>query len=101
MRFHRCVVVLFGCLGLSSCATQMAVNMAQGNPAGVNRNAPNYNSAPPNPAFYALVPLTIPFDLATLPIQFLLTNSQGGQFTATPVAPPPQAPPQQQGPPPQ
>jgi hypothetical protein len=102
LRLFALAAVAIACsLAFPACATQSVVNMAQGNPAGASRTQPNYQSAPPNPAFYALVPLTLPFDLVTLPFQFIFVNSQGGQFTATPVAQPQQQssqPPQNYGP---
>ena len=33
----------------------------------------------PNPAYYAFFPLTLPFDIATLPIQIAIEESMGGK----------------------
>src|SRR5665213_415367 len=94
--FTALLLPLVCCFAMTSCATQSAINAAQGNPTGALPNQPGYRNAPPNPAYYALVPLAIPFDLLTLPIQFVSMNAQGGQFPTTSVSqPPPYTPPQQ------
>jgi len=56
-------------LGLfSSCATSEMLARAQGRPGPMD--PPNSRPLPPNPAYYALVPLVFPFDLVFWPVQY-------------------------------
>jgi hypothetical protein len=57
-------------IGLNGCATYSAIQDARGHPESTlwmwdDSNQPT----PPRPAYYALVPLTIPVDVATSPLQ--------------------------------
>jgi len=76
-------------LALSSCASTDMMAKAQGVPGPLD--PPTQPRTKPNPAYYALVPIVLPFDIATLPIQYIYLHTNRPQYTP--------APPPQQGPP--
>jgi hypothetical protein len=64
-----CPLVFVGmALSFASCATQDVMAKASGQPGPLA--PPNQPPSNPNAAYYALVPLTVPFDLLTWPIQY-------------------------------
>ncbi len=59
-------------IGSNGCLTQSTIKYAEGNPTYAWIGAPSGDVAPdntPKPAYYALLPLTIPADIVTAPIQ--------------------------------
>lgn len=59
------------CLQMTGCfATLSATNRAQGEHTFKSPFGKEQRELKPAPAFYALYPVTIPFDIATFPIQF-------------------------------
>lgn len=74
---------------LSSCATQDMIAKAQGRPGPLD--PPNQPPTNPNPGYYALVPVVLPFDLVAWPFQYWYLSSRGPQYTGVP---------EQSGPPP-
>ncbi len=77
------VCVVFPLL-VSSCATQDMIAKANGRPGPLD--PPNQPPTKPNPAYYALVPLVLPFDLVAWPFQYLYVQNR---VQYGPVAPPP------------
>ena len=68
-RLLPCLAVLFSLgAGLSGCATIVATEAARPVPPSPERPHPTRLNA----AYYALLPVTIPFDLVTLPIQIVV-----------------------------
>lgn len=59
---------------VSSCATQDMIAKAQGRPGPLD--PPNLPPTKPNPAYYALVPLVLPFDLVAWPFQYLYVQNR-------------------------
>lgn len=68
----RFAPLLLAVLSLSSCATTTMVDRANGRPAPMD--PPNLPPGPPNPAYYALIPLVLPFDLLAWPFQLGYLN---------------------------
>jgi hypothetical protein len=72
------LAVLLVCL--NGCMTGTVVNHARGTWQGpfiegtksVDQNGKTIQAQKPNPAYYALVPLTVPFDIVTSPFQLVL-----------------------------
>ena len=81
------LAVLTSVLG-TSCMSPDMIAHAEGKAPPSDPQGPPYNA---QPAYYALVPLVLPLDLITLPVQYFYFHSGNG-------APPPQS--QQQVPPP-
>jgi len=81
------LAVLTSVLG-TSCMSLDMIAHAEGKAPPSDPQGPPYNA---QPAYYALVPLVLPLDLITLPVQYFYFHSGNG-------APPPQS--QQQVPPP-
>jgi hypothetical protein len=78
--------LLFGTAAFfSSCATQDVIAKASGQPGPLD--PPSQPPSKPNAAYYALVPLTVPFDLLTWPIQYFYLQ---GRDQSGPSGPPPQ-----------
>ncbi|MGH8047008.1 MAG: hypothetical protein ACREKL_07155 [Chthoniobacterales bacterium] len=66
----------------SSCMSLDMVAHAEGKAPPTDPHGQPY---PPQPAYYALVPLVAPLDLITLPIQyFYFRGKQAGEMQATP-----------------
>ena len=61
-------------LTLCSCATSQTIARAEGRP-GPN-DPPGAPIPPPNPVYYALVPLVLPFDMVTWPIQYFVMGDR-------------------------
>ena len=74
--------LMFGAMALSfsSCATQDMIAKAQGLPGPLD--PPNQPPTKPNPAYYALVPLVLPFDLVAWPFEYFYMQNR------TPSGPP-------------
>jgi hypothetical protein len=68
-------IMLFGLLvGSNGCMTQSTIQNARGHPEKAwIRSDPNTIPDPtqPKPAYYALVPLTVPADIITSPVQLV------------------------------
>ncbi len=58
-------------LAFSSCITSDVIAKAEGNPPTLRSVQRSYQPEPPQPAYWLLVPLTIPIDVITLPGQFI------------------------------
>jgi len=91
--------LIFGVIAmvaLNSCATQDMIAKAQGYPGPLD--PPNQPPVKPNPAYYALVPVVLPFDLVAWPFQYWYLNNRP-QYVGVPepTGPPPGY---YQGPPP-
>ncbi len=71
-------------LSLSSCATQTMIARAQGQPAPMD--PPNLPPGNPQPGYYALVPLVLPFDLLFWPFEYFYMKEN----QPAPAGPPPQ-----------
>lgn len=88
-------------MALCSCASSDMIAKANGTPGPLD--SPNQPPTNPNPMYYALVPVVLPFDLVAWPFQyFYLQNRQQPQYTGVPQQGPTQPPPQryqQQAPP--
>lgn len=69
---HPSVILLcaLAVASLSSCATSEMISRAQGQPGPMD--PPNLRPPPPMPGYYALVPLVLPFDAVTWPIQLAM-----------------------------
>ncbi len=61
-------------VGLSGCMTTDLVARAQGNPPPSDPYGPPYQA---QPGYYLLVPLAMPLDLITFPIQFFQQQQAG------------------------
>lgn len=85
----KCLIypLVFGAIALSfsSCATQDMIAKAQGAPGPLD--PPTQPPSKPNPAYYALVPLTLPFDLIFWPVEYFYMQGR------TPSGPGPGSPP--------
>lgn len=64
---------LIACGLLSACATMTVTRRAQGSYFIRPRTETPLS---PNPFFYALVPLTVPFDIVTAPLQLIIFTTQ-------------------------
>lgn len=63
-----CGVVAFVCVSQTSC-TMMAIHAAQGNKiSGVLPHLEEGKERKPNPAYYLLLPATVPLDIVFVPI---------------------------------
>jgi hypothetical protein len=69
MKMFRLMVVGFALAALCGCATSRAVSAAKGEPY-YNKDG-QYIERTAQPAYYLLVPLTIPLDVAFGPIEIL------------------------------
>lgn len=64
-------------LSVSGCVTQQMISRAQGVPGPMD--PPNAPVGPPQPAYYALVPLVLPLDLIAGPFELAaMANRQSG-----------------------
>ena len=88
----RFVLPLLGAaaLALSSCASTDMMAKAQGVRGPLD--PPNQPPTKPNPGYYFLIPVVLPFDIATLPIQFVYLHSRTQPVYL--AAPQPQAQPE-------
>lgn len=59
------------CLNFTSCTTLMVTDRITG-----NYETRNWEIGKPNPYFYAVLPFSLVFDLATSPIQMLWLGAQ-------------------------
>ncbi len=84
--------LLAGAMALSGCVSTDMMAKAQGRPGPLD--PPNQPPMKPNPGYYALVPVVLPFDLITLPIQYIYLQNR--RAPRPPMPPPQQQPPQQQ-----
>ncbi len=57
----------------TSCMSLDMIAHAEGKPSPQDPNGPPYNAAP---GYYALVPLVLPLDLITLPVQYFYFQKQ-------------------------
>ncbi|CAN5711924.1 hypothetical protein BH09VER1_BH09VER1_44460 [soil metagenome] len=97
MKIRLLQLLLLGAMAVSfsSCATSDMIAKANGTPGPLD--SPNQPPTNPNPMYYALVPVVLPFDLVAWPFQYAyLQNRQ--QYTGVPQQglPPPRY--QQQAP---
>lgn len=58
---------------LSGCASTEMIARAEGTTSRFSEYDTSVRH--PNPAYYALVPLTLPYDIVTLPIQYYIYRS--------------------------
>jgi hypothetical protein len=93
MKIISIFIILVAVLGTSGCATSNIVDLAQGHPeeaewftfrADKNAEPKSPPVVTPHPAYILLVPLTVPVDIVTLPIQavdycYVLLNGCGYQ----------------------
>lgn len=75
-RFFAVTVVLSAAVLQTGCMTTDLVARAQGNPPPSDPYGPPYRA---QPGYYALVPLAMPLDLITFPIQYVQQQSERGQ----------------------
>jgi hypothetical protein len=71
--FKRPALLLLCAICLASlpaCATSEMISRAQGQPGPMD--PPDLQPPPPMPAYYALVPLVLPFDAVAWPIQLAM-----------------------------
>jgi hypothetical protein len=61
---------------LSSCASLDMVARAEGKPGPMDADRDNPAPREPQPAYYALVPLTLPFDLVFWPVQYVMLQNR-------------------------
>jgi hypothetical protein len=74
----------------SSCMSLDMVAHAEGKAPPTDPQGPPY---PEQPGYYALVPLVLPLDLISLPVQyFYFKGKQDGEMQASPPPPPPPPP---------
>ena len=73
-------------IALCSCATQDMIAKANGMPGPLD--PPNQPPMKPNPAYYALVPVVLPFDLVAWPFQYIYLRNRP-HYTGVPTSPPP------------
>lgn len=99
MKIRLLHTLLLGVVALSlcSCATSDMIAKANGNPGPLD--SPNQPPTNPNPMYYALVPVVLPFDLVAWPFQYFYLQSRQQQpppqYTGVPQQGPTQQPPPQ------
>ncbi len=62
-------------LSLTACISIDMLARAEGRIPPSEANNPRAVAYPPQPAYYALVPLTLPLDLITFPAQYIYFNT--------------------------
>lgn len=65
--------------------TSAAIHTAKGNPPNVGLGW-RMDSPKPEPGYYALLPLTVPFDIATCPIQAIYWAATSSPTTTNNIA---------------
>ena len=66
---NLCILLLFMLLvSTNGCMTYSAVQRAKGE----HNNVTGHSPVEPHPAYYALVPLTVPADIVTSPFQLII-----------------------------
>lgn len=82
--FVRLAFMCVSLLVLNGCVTQQMIAKAQGVPGPLD--SPGTPPSPPQPAYYALVPLVLPIDLIAGPIELIaMANREpGGTVTRMP-----------------
>jgi hypothetical protein len=74
------------CLLGSSCMSLDMVAHAEGKAPPTDPQGPPY---PPQPGYYALVPLVLPLDLVSLPVQYFYFRGKQDASNQQPSPPPP------------
>jgi len=70
IRTVECLVLLFCLLSLPGCASTVAITKATEDRE--NGGKDNKNAGPIHAQYFALLPVTVPFDVATFPLQCML-----------------------------
>lgn len=77
MILHRLAPLVLVALTLPSCISIDMLARAEGEIPPTEANDPAARPYPRQPAYYLLVPLTLPLDLITFPAQYIYFNTGG------------------------
>jgi hypothetical protein len=73
MKYLRCLLIIVAMTTLSGCMTSIVTyNRARGKYTWPTEPEEKMPKLKPKPVYYGLLPLTIPFDVATSPVQMPL-----------------------------